>query len=227
MKIIIPNDETQLTNQTQQTIQTIAPNLVKTGAFKVLLPGTAKAFDVDKKFSEQLPETDASTNSFKSDPVLLNGNPITSYLGSQVFSNLNLTKKTNPEFQVLIDTALFNVTNTKNIVTTAIQGRNGTVKEYISGGDYKITIRGIISGYNGTYPQTQTANKFVSPVADLLEICQENTALTVNSWYLNQFDIYDIVVTDFTLGQNEGEFAVQTFEISALSDTPFQINIVQ
>jgi len=52
-------------------------------------------------------------------------------------------------------------------------------------------------------------------------------AVDVESWYLTMFGIYKLVITDFTIGQNEGEFSLQPFEISALSDTPFQLDITK
>lgn len=210
MKIVIPNNEQQLEGQIKQIIQTAAPALLKTEGFKILIP-----------------KTDAYTQSFKSEPVKSNQTAIQSYLSTPVFSNLNLIIDQDEQSRIMIDTALFVVTQTKNVITTSIQGRDGTVKEYISLGDYKVTIKGIISGYQGTYPQYETQGKYNSPVQDLLTICQSNKAINVESWYLTMFGIHKLVITDFTIGQNEGEFALQPFEITALSDTPFQLDITK
>lgn len=223
MKIVIPNNEQQLEGQIKQIIQTAAPALLKTEGFKILLP-----------------KTDASLESFKTEPVKYNQTDIKSYLGTNVFSNLNikyrrkgpvinlgeLTEGTQVK-RLMIDTALFVVTQTKNVVTTAIQGRDGTVKEYISLGDYKVSIKGVIAGYPGTYPQLKVQGKYNSSVADLIDACNDNRAVDVESWYLTMFGIYKLVITDFTIGQNEGEFALQPFEISALSDVPFQLDITK
>lgn len=215
MKIVIPNNEQQLEGQIKQIIQTAAPSLLKTGGFKILLP-----------------KTDAYRESFKSQPVKSNQTNIQSYLGTNVFSNLNIQYiikgENKPQIKrLMVDTALFVVTQTKNIITTPIQGRDGTVKEYISLGDYKVNIKGVIAGYPGTYPQLKAQGAYNSPVADLIDACNVNRAVDVESWYLTMFGIYKLVITDFTIGQNEGEFALQPFEISALSDTPFQLDITQ
>ena len=37
------------------------------------------------------------------------------------------------------------ISNTRNIVKTDIQGRDGSVKEFINNGDYQISIKGILS----------------------------------------------------------------------------------
>ena len=62
------------------------------------------------------------------------------------------------EFQELrLDSVLMTVTMSKNIVKTAIQGKSGTVKEYVSDGDFEIDVRGVLVG-NGhnVYPEDET-----------------------------------------------------------------------
>jgi len=214
MKFIIPNTEIQAHNQSTIIAKTILPSIAKGVALKVLQPLRKPAYDTDKPYSDTMP-----TQSEKD--AMLYG----SYLGTNVMSDLNLKDKES-DFSLVIDTAIFNVTQNKHIITTAVQGRNGTVKEYISLGDYKISIKGVLSGANGVYPKdTKTINN--ATVKDLLEMCKINKALTVNSWYLTQFNIFDIVITEFNLGQIEGEYSVQHFEIQALSDEPFEINITK
>src|SRR3990167_7460356 len=41
-----------------------------------------------------------------------------------------------------IDNVLMTLSQSKNIVTTALQGRDGTIKEFMSNGDYVINIAG-------------------------------------------------------------------------------------
>lgn len=148
-----------------------------------------------------------------------------SFLNTAVFSDLDLTaiSVAGQTISVNIPTVLFTVTQTKNIITTPIQGRNGTVKEYISDGDYKINIKGVITNSNGKYPQFKI-DKGLTTVNDLFQMCQLNKSLTVNSWYLWQFCIYELVITDFEFPQLEGQYSSQPFEINAISDTPFVIN---
>ena len=92
-----------------------------------------------------------------------------SYLGTPVFSNLifepnPVSGKTgtftdidgnDQTFEGLrIDTVLFQVQRAKNIVKTAVQGKNGTRKEYTSDGDFEVTINGAIMSENpNTYPE--------------------------------------------------------------------------
>jgi len=156
-------------------------------------------------------------------------------LGNKVFSNFEIEAKSFrnvPGYEGMVDnlvfdTVLFTVRNNKNIVTTPVQGRNGTVKEYISGGDSNISIRGVISGARGVYPMTGTNvnGKDVNSVDMMNRACSAPIALYVNSWYLNALGIYQIVVTSFELPQTQGMYSTQFFEIEALSDVPFIINL--
>lgn len=112
--------------------------------------------------------------------------------------------------------ALIEVNQSKNIVTTPIQGRNGTVKEYISDGDYMITIRGVISTVNqDTYPEDE--------VASLIKFLQVPESIEVGSNVLSRFGISDIVITSYNFPQEEAMRNIQRFEIQALSETPFEI----
>lgn len=81
---------------------------------------------------------------------------LTNYLGNQFYSQVELKKSTSTVTSVLGDqtnnnidgillkTCLVTINQTKNIIKTSIAGRNGTIKEYMSDGDYLITVSGII-----------------------------------------------------------------------------------
>jgi len=64
----------------------------------------------------------------------------TSWLGTPIFADLRF-----PDDELILESVLIEVRQTKNIQRTPVQGRNGTVKEYIADGDYDITIRGVIT----------------------------------------------------------------------------------
>ena len=132
---------------------------------------------------------------------------LTSYLGTPIFADFRFEKN-----DLWLETVLLDVSQTKNIVTTAITGRNGTIKEYISDGDYVINIKGAITTQGNAYP--------MSDVRGLLEILRKKETLQIVSDYLRIFDIYQIVVTDYKFSQVEGFQNTQFFEINAISDTP-------
>jgi hypothetical protein len=117
---------------------------------------------------------------------------------------------------VTLGIALLEVNQTKNIVTTSVQGRNGTIKEYISDGDFMINIKGILaSNAQDTYP--------VDLFNALLKYCTAPVSFPASSLYLNRFGITDLVIQDYSFPQVEGMRNIQPFEIKCLSETPFEI----
>lgn len=144
-------------------------------------------------------------------------------MGTPVFSNLDLSGGsytdndgvTHRFIGVKIDTVLFIVNNSKNIVKTAVQGLNGTIKEYISDGDAQISIKGIIVGGYNKYPFDE--------VQILQALLDAPVPIGVNSYYLNNFGIYNIVIESFAFPQNMGSYSQQPFEINAISDAPAEL----
>lgn len=112
-----------------------------------------------------------------------------------------------------IEDVLVTVGNTKNIIETTLQGRNGTVKEYISDGDYVITITGKIYGKGmNNYPQQD--------VQKLHNICTVPQTIKVTSTFLKMFNVEDIVVKSYTIDQMEGIRNYQPFTLNCVSDYP-------
>lgn len=154
-----------------------------------------------------------------------------SKLGTPVMSDLDIDPlKDSGVSYIQIPTVLFTVNQKKNIISTSVQGRNGTVKEYISDGDFTINVKGVLVGDNGKYPRVgfpSGTKGGVNSVNDLINLFNLNRSVAVNSWYLRQFNIYSIVITDYNFPQNEGEYSVQPFEFNAISDVPFELNITK
>jgi len=148
-----------------------------------------------------------------------------SQLGTPVFANLkfsgaaytdNLGNRLNfPD--LIFDTVILTLDQTKNIVTTVIQGLDGTVKEYIGLGDYSINIHLIITGPNGQYPRAQ--------VAQLRQMLLAPIPISVTSWYLQLFGINNLVVNSFSFAQEIGGYSYQPVSISALSDNYVQFTV--
>lgn len=133
----------------------------------------------------------------------------TSILGTPVFSDAELRFGAK---SVVLTTVLMTVTQQRNIVTTPITGRSGTIKEYVSEGDYMINLKGaIVNSEPYLYP--------TGAVRDLLELLQVQSEIDVISDFLRLFDVNNIVVTDYSFPQQEGFQNVQLFDINCLSDT--------
>lgn len=150
-----------------------------------------------------------------------------SYLGTSVFSNLEITagKYTNLDGEQIsyegltIDTVLFDVSQSKNIVTTEIQGRNGTIKEYISDGDFSVNINGLIVSEDANlYPE--------DGVSLLIDILKVQSTIPIVSRFLNDvFGITNVVVVGYSLPQMEGTPNTQPFSIQCLSNDPVELEI--
>lgn len=151
--------------------------------------------------------------------------PVLSLLGNPVYSSLNFdakiykVKEEEIDFPgIRIDAVLMTVNQTKNIVKTPVQGRNGTVKEYISDGDFSISVSGSISSDSlGVYPADKVDN--------LIKVLNIADAIDVTSEFLFHFGISSVVVDSYSFPQESGVRNVQKFNISLTSDVPLEIKI--
>lgn len=118
--------------------------------------------------------------------------------------------------QQYLSTALIEVNLPKNIVKTQVQGRNGTVKEYISNDDYQITINGaVISPYPDVPPSQE--------VQVLRELAEAPVSVQMYSNFLGYFKIVTVVIESFTARQIEGTRNAIGFTMQCVSDEPFEI----
>lgn len=210
----------------------IGVQLIKTVAFREaqgIPEGAEKDFEV---LDPQQEEADAI--SYLGTPIL---DPFT-FNGSNFFE-LDDIKGQNPipfpdekgadGLGLTIPNVIIEVNQSKNIITTPIQGRDGTVKEFISRGDYVITLSGIINGkmdeetgevrdIGNVYPEDD--------VNKLITICEVPDSLDVTSTFLGMFLKEDsrVVITDYNIPQQVGVRNFQTFQINMLSDTPINLN---
>lgn len=173
-----------------------------------------KEFDLNGEPLKQL-EKNGDWNGITGEVLRPSGNP-NSWLGTPVWSSLTLRTSDNTA-SFYFDCVLLIVSQTKNIVTTAVTGRNGTFKEYISDGDYNVTIRAIVAGRGEYYPE--------SDVQDLIDVLKKGESLIAVSDYLRMFGIHNLVVQGYNLPQNEQFMNVQNVEITALSDEPIELII--
>lgn len=123
----------------------------------------------------------------------------------------------NGQGYIILETALGTISQDRNIIVTPVQGRNGTVKEYISDGDFQISITGKIVDKDNKFPDDQVqdiANVFKTP----------NEIVIVNSFLYN-FDIKNIVVKSYKIEQIEGADNVYNITIEMLSDDAIELKL--
>lgn len=158
----------------------------------------------------------------------------TTYLGTPVFCNLELVpgRYVNKDGDKIdyaggvgsenfrIDTVLIDVSQQKQIIKTPIQGVSGTVKEYISMGDYQVKVRGALVDQSAQrYPQEQAQQ--------LREFLEVEDSIGIASRFLNDiFEVHKLVIESFSFPQVEGFQNVQLFEFSAISDDPIELTVI-
>ena len=120
-------------------------------------------------------------------------------------------------FYMNIETVLITVNRAARVIKTPIQGRDGTVKEYIGLDDASLTINGIITGRNGVYP--------FGEVARLRRWLDAPVSKGIVARWLGNLNIDNIVVEDYSIPQVEGGYSYQMFTINAISDLPVELKI--
>jgi len=124
-------------------------------------------------------------------------------------------------FFVNLNIAQVEVTQSRNIIQTPVQGLDGTIKEFISAGDNQIKIRATIVGdAPDFYPGAE-----VQSIKETLDV---KTPINIISTILNKyFNISSVVVTDYSFSQPEvGMRNVQSVEISAVTDDPSVYQVI-
>lgn len=129
---------------------------------------------------------------------------------------------------------VISVTQERNIVTTPLQGRDGTIKEFISNGDYAINVdAGVMSIENSSDNEDKEVsfeipkNKYPeAELRKLKEILLAKQSIVVQSVFLDVFGIKTAVVKSFNLTQ-ETHSNRQSIQISMLSDEPYEIKEIK
>ncbi len=141
-----------------------------------------------------------------------------SYLGTPVYSFVEFSEGSYVRLSgerisydgVRLETVLLTISQTKNIVVTSIQGKDGTIKEYVSDGDYIITITGKVVNQNNEFPEIA--------LNALKEICKVPDTLAISCPFLEAFDVTGGVITDYNFNELEGFRDTVDFTLNILSD---------
>ena len=190
------------------TLPTVLPISITAG--KVMLyrfPGNGKgAHSYNKEGREFTPS-----------PV---GVPITDpadWLGTYALCTLLLRLEDGAELS--IPDAVVAMTRTKQIVTTQVVGMVGTVKEYISDGDFDINIAVGIQGVE----DGKVANVYPEEgVRELRKFLEVDKPISVQSAFFDLFEINRLVIKSYSLTQAT-ESNYQELTISALSDNEYNV----
>lgn len=151
------------------------------------------------------------------------------YMGVEILDKLTLsymdiTATPYKEYKFEFRECLITLNLPKNIVTTALQGRNGTIKEYIADDDYQITLDAATDSYLGNEDKDIRFAYPVEQITELVKLLQLPVELAVTSDFLKMFDISSVVVKEYGLTQ-ETHMNRQSIQIQLLSDKPYEIKL--
>jgi len=144
----------------------------------------------------------------------------TGLLGLPVFTRVSFLP-TAFHLGLNLDDPLVEVSQDKNIVLTEVQGRNGTVKEYISDGDFSVSIKGILASdpfdgrYSRRYPERE-----VQALRQLVAIPE---ALPVTGRLFQILGIRNLVIKGVSWPTLPGFTNLQAYELRCLSDEPVEL----
>jgi len=138
--------------------------------------------------------------------------------GSYLDQNSGVTI-TYPTFR--IDVCIMTLTQVNNVVLTQIQGKDGEVVEYIGKNSFRLNVKGGFFSTGNARPKQQV-DWFKAAI-------QSNQPIQVQSTFLQDWDIYEIVVLDRNIPQIAGGYNYQLFEFNAIQNTPVilaqQVNV--
>ncbi len=130
-----------------------------------------------------------------------------------------LLLRTSTGEELIIPDAVVAMTRSKQIVTTQVIGMSGTVKEYISDGDYDINIAvGIASLEDGKLTDSYPSDE----LRELRAFLEASEPITVQSAFFDIFEINRIVIRSYSITQST-ESNYQDLTISALSDDEYNV----
>ncbi len=140
----------------------------------------------------------------------------TSVFGTAIFESLRL-KQANNQYYEFEDAPLMSINMSKNIVTSRVQKRPGTVKEYINDGDYIVQIKGLMVNHDGEdlpFDKINTLNNLV----------KLDYAIEVESRLLNTLGIHNLVIKRIEYRPSPST-NVQPYILSCWSDEPIELSL--
>lgn len=128
----------------------------------------------------------------------------------------NLVNETSFQGDTLVwydPTALVTVNSDRNLIITQVQGRDYSRKELVSNGDISFTVSGhILSNLPEVYP--------ANDVQKFIQIMRYKGLVKVNNIVIDQFNIKDVVIKDFSLSPKEGYKSQQDYTFECIGIMP-------
>lgn len=143
-----------------------------------------------------------------------------SILGTPVFDNLVIKAGSYTDtvlgvqkyFTMRLDSAIITISQQNNVVLTPIAGRDGEVIEYVSKMSNRINIKAGIFGTGNKRPSADIATMSIA--------LNSNDVLQVQSGFLSEWNITELVILDKNIPQIPGGYNYQVFEFNAIENVP-------
>jgi Domain of unknown function (DUF6046) len=166
------------------------------------------------------------------DPLINNSNSqfyANDALGNEYFLPVTITwQQATPIGQSTTATSwdlpypIVSITARKTIIETALTERRGTVKELINSKDFEITVKGFIIGDDNEFPQDD--------VTMLRTLYEQNAAVGIANALTDIFLLRpdrsgsdQVVITGLHLPEVKGIKNVRPYQLTMLSDEPFNL----
>lgn len=112
---------------------------------------------------------------------------------------------------------LVEISGSKNIIATTIDGSDGTFKELFSLGDYEITIRGV------AVDETDLENYPEDIMRQIRKVAESKKHVEVTSALTTLFGISHVAVMAYRFPQLPGSIGAAPYELHCLSDREFNL----
>jgi hypothetical protein len=144
----------------------------------------------------------------------------TGLLGLPVFARIDFLAPAGWARLSLLD-PIVEIGRQKNILMTDLQGGDGSVKEFISKGDYAVTIRGILASdpMDGQHARRYPTRE----VQALQEIIELDEDIPVSGRLFKLFGIKNLVIRDHSWPPLPGFTNLQAYELRCVSDKPIEL----
>lgn len=140
----------------------------------------------------------------------------TSVFGTPIFETLALidpVTKTRIEFD---DAPMITVNKKNHIIKSKVQGRSGSVKEFITEEDYIVNVRGVLVNHTGEDLPYDRINQ-------INEIARLPQSIKVESKLLNLLGIHNLVIEELVFAEDANYTNVRPYQMKCLSDTPIEL----
>jgi hypothetical protein len=124
-----------------------------------------------------------------------------------------------------------------NVVSTAVAGADGSVKEIVSVEDYRVNLKCFLtdnkfdsleaSGDRGFKIMLRNEEFPEQRVREIRNLFEGKKSVRVISPYLNLFNIQYLLITNMTFPELDGLTSIIPCELQCISDKPLEIKLVQ